>query len=193
LIGIAAGAVSGVWVVDVDVKHPEACTWWRANHHRLLPTRTYETRSGGLHLFYRDGDGIGCSTGRICKGIDTRGDGGHVICWFAAGFGCHDHSPLAPWPAWLRAALAPPPRPVEPHHSSPVPAEAAIAGIVRRVATAAEGERNAVLFWAACRLRERGLRQREVEALLLHIARATGLPETEARRTINSAQGRAVA
>jgi hypothetical protein len=194
LIGGATGTVSKLWVLDIDPKHPEACEWWRTNCSRLLPTRAFETRSGGIHLHYRDGDGIGCTSSRICKGIDTRGDGGYAILWFAAGFGCHDHSPPAPWPAWLRAALAPPPRPCpEPRHAGPSPAEAAITGIVRRVATAAEGERNAVVFWASCRLLERGLRHAEVEALLLHTARATGLPDSEIRRTITSAQGRAVA
>ena len=192
LIGVATGAVSQLWVLDIDVKHPEACNWWRANHPKLLPTRAYETRSGGIHLHYRDGIGIGCTTSRISKGIDTRGDGGYAIHWFAAGFGCHDHSPPAPWPQWLHDALAPPPPP-EPRHAGPPAAEAAIAGIVRRVATAAEGQRNTVVFWAACRLLERGLRHAEVEALLLHTARATGLPDSEIRRTITSAQGRAVA
>jgi hypothetical protein len=193
LIGIATGAVSGVWVVDVDVKHPEACTWWRANHHRLLPTRTFQTRSGGLHLYYCDGDGIGCSTGRICKGIDTRGDGGYVVFWFAVGLLCRDQSPPAPWPVWLRAALTPPPRPAVsvPHRAAS--ADTVIAGIVRRVAEAREGERNSLLFWAACRLLERGLHLRDVEALLLPTAINIGLSDFEARRTITSAQGRAVA
>jgi hypothetical protein len=192
LIGIVTGTVSGVWVVDVDVKHREGCDWWRANHHRLLPTRTYQTRSGGLHLYYRNGDGIGCTTGRICKGIDTRGDGGYVIYWFATGLACHDQSPPAPWPAWLRDALAPPPRPaVAAAHRAP--AEGAVAGIVRRVSEAREGERNALLFWAACRLLERGMHLRDVEALLLPTAINIGLSEFEARRTITSAQGRAVA
>jgi hypothetical protein len=195
LIGVATGAVSHLWVLDIDQKHPEAVLWWQDNHHRLLPTRAYETRSGGIHLHYRDGDGdgVGCTTSRICKGIDTRGDGGYVIHWFAAGFACHDHSPPAPWPQWLRDALAPPPRPAEPRHVAPVPAEAAIAGIVRRLAEAQEGERNAVLFWCACKLAERGIRQGEIETLLIPTARNIGLSDIETRRTIKSAQGRAVA
>ena len=50
-----------------------------------------------------------------------------------------------------------------------------------------------MLFWAACRCVERGMRQREIEALLIPTAIGTGLSDIEARRTITSAQGRAVA
>ena len=50
-----------------------------------------------------------------------------------------------------------------------------------------------MLFWAACRLLERGMSRRDVEALLIPAAISTGLSEAEARRTISSAQGRAVA
>jgi len=182
-------------VVDIDVKHPEGCEWWRGNYQRLLTTRTYATRSGGVHLHYRDGHGIGCTTGRICKGVDTRGDGGYAVYWFAAGLACHDQSPPAPWPVWLRDALTPPSRSVvtASHRTHAAPEDAAVAGIVRRIAEAREGERNAVLFWAACRLLERGMRQRDVETLLIPAAISIGLTEGEARRTITSAQRRAVA
>ena len=193
LIGIATGTVSHIWVLDIDVKHREGCDWWRANYHHLLPTRTYATRSGGLHLYFRDGDYIGCSAGRISRGIDTRGDGGYVISWFAAGLICHDQSPPAPWPSWLRAALSPSGRAAAALPPHAVSGEKTVVGIVRRVAAAQQGERNAVLFWAACRLQERALRQRDVEALLIPPAISIGLPEAEARRTIASAQGRAAA
>ena len=102
LIGIATGVMSSMWVLSVETK---AVDWWRKNHHRLLPTRAYETRSGGIHLYYSDGDGIGSSRGRICAGVDTHSDGDYVISWLAAGLACRDHSPPAPWPEWLRAAL----------------------------------------------------------------------------------------
>ena len=29
LIGVATGAVSQLWVIDIDVKHREGCDWWR--------------------------------------------------------------------------------------------------------------------------------------------------------------------
>lgn len=192
LIGIATGTLSGISVLDVDQKHHEAWEWWQENHRRLLPTRTYETRSGGLHLYFRHVAGVTCTTGRICKGVDTRGDGGYAIFWFAAGFACHDHTPPVPWPPWLLAALTPPPR-HEPAAAYTEPTEATLIGIIRRVAAAQEGERNTVLFWAACRLGERHMRQAEIEALLLPAAREAGLPHIEACRTINSAIGRAAA
>jgi hypothetical protein len=64
---------------------------------------------------------------------------------------------------------------------------------VRRLAEAQEGERNAVLYWCACRLAERGMRHGEIEALLLPIARDIGLADFEARRTIASAMRRTAA
>jgi hypothetical protein len=190
LIGVATGAVSNLWVLDVDIKHPEACDWWHANHHRLLPTRAYETRSGGVHLHFTEGEGIGCTASRLCKGVDTRSDGGYVIFWFAAGLCCHDPSPPAPWPGWLREALTPPPEAHQPY-SGPPPSEAGIEGIVRRVAVAPEGERNGVLFWAACKLIERGVSTGEVTSLLLLAARQAGLRDKEINATIRSARERA--
>ena len=189
LIGVATGAVSGVWVLDVDVKHPEAIDWWHLAHPRLLPTRAYRTRSGGIHCYYTGADGLRNSASRPVRGIDVRGDGGYVVFWFTAGFECLDPSPPAPWPAWLRQALA---RPV-----ATVAAVAgqratgtggAISGILDALERAKEGERNALLFWSACRLIERGMGIREVERLLLPTAASLGLDDLETRRTISSAQ-----
>ena len=192
LIGIATGEASGISVLDVDQKHAEAVVWWEDNHHRLLPTRAYESRSGGVHLYFHHTEGVTCTAGRICNGIDTRGEGGYVIAWFAAGLPCHDHTPPAPWPPWLLDALSPPPLP-ELYHAHVAPAEAAIAGIVRRVADAVEGERNAVLFWAACRLAGRGMQHTEIEALLAPVVCGRDFSLLEAQRTIQSATRRAAA
>jgi hypothetical protein len=190
LVGVATGTVSGIAVLDVDPKHPAARTWWQAHHSRLLPTRTFATRSGGLHCYFLHRDGVTNTQSKICSGIDTRGEGGYVIHWFAAGFGCFDHTPPAPWPDWLLAELtrpAPQPRPrASPRYAAQDGAEA----ILHRLANATDGERNGVLFWAANRLRERGTLRAD-EAALLAAARAAGLPEVEARRTIASATRRA--
>jgi hypothetical protein len=199
LIGIATGEASGIAVLDVDQKHAPARAWWLANYPRLLPTRTYGTRGGGLHLFYRHADGVKNSQGKLGAGIDTRGQGGYIIFWFAAGFGCFDHDPPAPWPAWMLAALTTPPpaetAPVQRRRPLPVLDDAALEGLRRRVGAAHEGERNAVLYWAACRCAERGFPILEAEALLLPAAAAAaaGVSAIEARRTIRSGMGRAAA
>ncbi len=191
LIGVATGSVSGIWVLDIDVKHQEAVDWWHLAHPRLLPTRAFRTRSGGVHCYFHSGEGIGNSTSRPVRGIDVRGDGGYVIHWFAAGLECLDHSPPAPWPAWLRRAVAPP---VAPATAGRVAwqgdADAGLRGLLDKLAGAAEGERNDLLFWAACRLFGKGLKAGEVEALLVPIAVSTGLADPEARRTITSAANR---
>jgi hypothetical protein len=192
LIGIVTGNASGISVLDVDQKHVEAVLWWQDNH-MLLPTRTYSTRSGGLHLFFHHRDGVTNSQNKICRGVDTRGEGGYAISWFAHGLDCLDHSPPQPWPAWLFDELTR--RPV-PQSATPARAcndDPAIDGIVRRLASAREGERNGVLFWAACRCAERGMRQGAIEELLIPAAIGIGLPDIEAHRTIGSAAGRAAA
>jgi hypothetical protein len=190
LIGIATGEPSGVSVLDIDSKHVPAVAWWRQNYARILPTRTYETRSGGLHLYFTHQTGVRNTQGKICAGVDTRGQGGYVIQWFAAGYGCHDHTKPVPWPAWLLSELAVPGGTGSSNGRRPA-GDGAVAGIVRCVALAAEGERNAVLFWAACRLAERHLRQREIEVLLLPASIEAGLTGIEACRTISSAVAKA--
>jgi hypothetical protein len=112
LIGIRTGSTSGVSVLDIDAKHGEACAWWQRYERHFPATRTYRTRGGGLHLYFQHRPGVINSEGRPVIGIDSRGEGGYVIFWFAAGFECLDHSPPAPWPIWLSALLWPAPKPI---------------------------------------------------------------------------------
>jgi len=62
-----------------------------------------------------------------------------------------------------------------------------IAGILATVAQQGEGNRNKVLHWGAHRLHERNIPHTDAEAMLTPIARAIGLPDAEATRTIASA------
>jgi hypothetical protein len=200
LIGVATGEVSGIDLLDVDIKHDAARDWWQKNHHRLPITAAYRTRGGGMHLHLIHAPGLRCSTGRpngpLPLGIDVRADGGYLIHWFAAGLECLDHSPPAPWRDWLLAELLPKPdpRPSLPLRRAGNP-DAAIEGVLRAVERAGEGQRNSTLHWAACRLGERiragEIGTREAEAWLLAAARLAGLPEIEARATIKSGLGRA--
>jgi bifunctional DNA primase/polymerase-like protein len=172
LVGIRTGSTSNIDVLDIDVTLDHGLWWWKDHNRQLLPTRCFETRSGGLHLLYQHCPGLTNTAGKLCAGVDTRSEGGYVISWWCEGFGCFDHTPPQPWPAWLLAELtrkiAPPPPAID------TPDERALAGIIKRVEEAREGERNAVLFWAANRLAERGISQAEAEALLLPAAAIAG-------------------
>ncbi len=185
LIGIATGARSGLSVLDLDVKHQSACAWWHANERRIPLTRAYRTRSGGAHLFFQHRPGVRNSGGKIAPGIDTRGNRGYVIFWFAAGFECIEHRPPAPWPTWLYDAIWPPPRPQP--KPRPLQVTQNIAGLVRTLAEAREGTRNTVLYWAANRLRERGINEAEALHVLGAAAADCGLAALEAQRTVRSA------
>jgi Bifunctional DNA primase/polymerase, N-terminal len=193
LIGIAAGERSGVSVLDVDIKADAARAWWRQHEIRLPTTRTYRTRSGGLHLFFRHALGIRNVTGKPILGIDVRGDGGYVIYWFGTGLECLDHAPPALWPNWLTTFFWPP----EPKREqrqverSAANSTAAINGIIRTVREAQELTRNSKLYWAAHRLRERAaageIGDSEAKRLLIDAARDCGLPRIEVERTIAGA------
>jgi len=189
LIGVRTGAASGASVLDIDQKHPEAVAWWQEHHSSLLPTRAFRTRSGGLHLYMQHRDGVTNTQGKIVPGVDTRGDGGYVIYWYAAGAPCLDHSPPAPWPDWLLRLIAPAaPSPRQTHPSN----DASELGrrldaILHRLGNAREGERNGVLYWATCRCIELQMQRVRIEPLLIPHALGSGLSEIEARATIRSA------
>jgi hypothetical protein len=195
LIGVRTGAASGSSVLDIDQKHPEAVAWWRASHKLLLPTRVFRTRSGGLHLWMQHRDGVTNTQGKIARGVDTRGQGGYVICWWCAGVDCLDHSPAAPWPDWLFAAIASPtPRPRRAYRpDGDTNGGRRLDAIICQLGNAREGERNGVLFWAACRCAEMQLPQARIESLLTKVALGIGLREYEIRRTIASAIRRVAA
>jgi hypothetical protein len=193
LIGIPTGEVSGIDVLDVDAKHDNATAWWTAARKNIPPTRVYQTRSGGLHACFLHAPAIGNTQSKLARGVDTRGNGGYIIFWYAVGFECLDHSPLVPWPKWLRkCVLWQSPKAFRPAAvTSPEHADKAIDGILRKVANAREGERNATLFWASCRLAERvnarQIGQSEATSLLIANATSIGLTEVEATRTVASA------
>ena len=95
------------------------------------------------------------------------------------------HAPRAPWPNWLTREIWPPRPPVRPVTASA--SEAGIAALGAKVAGAAEGNRNSILFWAAKRLAEKRMPAREIENMLIPATLSAGLAELEARRTVASA------
>jgi Bifunctional DNA primase/polymerase, N-terminal len=82
LISMPTGIVSGRWVLDIDVKRPEANGFDSlVDLGHLLPnTPMVHTRSGGLHAYFDAGDReLRNSAGLIGPGLDVRGEGGYVI------------------------------------------------------------------------------------------------------------------
>jgi len=189
LVGIATGEASGLAVLDIDAKHRDARTWWREHRAELPATRVHRTPGGGLHLVFAHVEGLRCSIGRIALGVDIKASGGYAIWWPAAGLPVlHDGEPAC-WPAWLLAQLKPkaPPSPSR----LVIPDDRRLQQLLRRVATAHEGERNAIAFWGACRLAEMVatdlISTNDAMALIVDAATAAGLPHNEAIATARSA------
>jgi hypothetical protein len=200
LVGVPTGAASRLSVLDIDgPRHPEADVWLAAHHAQLPVTLCHRTRSGGLHFVFEHTPGVRNSQGsktRLAEGVDTRGEGGFVIWWPIAGCPVVCDAPPAPWPPWLFRALWPPapiPRPIIHDDKGQVSSalrDRLIQPLLRSVERAPEGQRNGMLIWAACRVGELitagQIDSRWGEDQLARAAKAAGLPEIEARRTIAS-------
>lgn len=121
-VGLACGAASGVWVLDLDVKKGadgigDLRRLIEANGADYRPfTATWRvvTPSGGVHLYFRwdercsaDG-GIGNSSKRVAPGVDVRSSGGYVRAPGTVGY--HPVDAGAPVrfvsaPAWMLALM----------------------------------------------------------------------------------------
>jgi hypothetical protein len=204
LIGIPTGVPSGIAVLDIDARNGGA-GWYQENRERLPLTRAHRTHSGGIHLLYRHLPGLRISESKIAPGIDVRAEGGYFIWWPAEGFDVRD-APVAEWPSWLEWLIGEPqgqaPRATAGRGGAADPFAAAgsfslsaMDGLIQTVATAPEGQRNTVTYWAACRMRERIAEGQIAEDLardiILEAAHVAGLPRWEAARTFESAMVRA--
>ncbi|WUI75493.1 bifunctional DNA primase/polymerase [Streptomyces sp. NBC_00400] len=184
--------------IDLDTKHgADGLTALRflAEQHGfpIPPTITVLTPSGGRHLWLTGPPTpvIANSAGRLAPGIDIRGAGGYLVG--PGSLTVHGHYALAPdtaqrpapVPDALLTLLTAPPPSARREPAPDVPPQPA-AALVRFVRASPAGQRNARLFWAACRADESGLGQ-ELAARLTEAARHTGLSAQEARATIASA------
>jgi hypothetical protein len=185
--------MSGLAVLDVDSgKHAEAGEWYEQNKRRLPITRAHRTLSSGLHRIYRWRDGFRSTQGHIATGIDTRGstnagkDGGYFIWWPHYLKYTPDAVPIADAPDWLIEALKPNPPPPRPARAPAADGDYRwLRGLARTVMNAQEGQRNATLFWAACRAAEHGGDQ-FAKDVLIDAALRVGLDQRGAAATINS-------
>ena len=85
-IGVATGCISGVFVVDQDVKPHlsidgcETLSGLEKTYNKLPTTLEVQTGSGGRHTYFIQPAGVVIPTvGGLLEGIDIRGDGGYVV------------------------------------------------------------------------------------------------------------------
>jgi hypothetical protein len=202
-IGIPTGVASGVDVVDVDV-HPGGNGYGAMELARAAGFATkwawlVRTPSGGLHAYYLRTPEMEQQRSWQVPGqhVDFRGDGGYVIVppsrvETAGGevrgyrvIVVAQHHPEPVDAVGLRKFLDPPRL-----HVVPDSAPAHTAGpehLASWLAVQPEGGRNHALFWAACRMGERGHRLDAALSRLGPAARTAGLPDSEIERTIRSA------
>lgn len=206
-IGLATGAGSGVWALDVDPAHGGAVSLeaLMLAHGPLPDTPIAVTGGGGQHWLFRHPGAPIRNRVRFAPGLDTRGDDGYIVLApsLHASGRCYDwqispdDAPLADAPAWLLELLAKPlsrPAPAgsAAQPTAALPANGTHAPLPPRTLTylsfgASVGSRNAELYAAAQQHQAAGYSEAEAEQILLPRARSDGLGDHEARKTIASA------
>lgn len=189
-VAIATGA-PGPDVLDVDVK-PAGSGWAAFNRLKAAGLLTgaralVRTPSGGLHAYYA---GTGQLSGRLVRHfLDFKAAGGYVVAPPSV-VGGRPYELLDKRQADARIDWQAARRLLDPPQPVPRPGRGAGSGaLVAWVATLAEGNRNAGLYWAACRMAEADSPADDLEQLTAAAVQA-GLPENEARRTVASAAGK---
>jgi len=201
-IGIDCGQ-SGLLVVDED--EPDALAAYAHSIGEQVGATFTVTTSRGAHRYFRQPtkEQLGNSPGELAAfHCDVRGRGGFVVGPGSVHESGHYYRPvdarvpIAEAPAWLLSALSPRPavsRPAIPHAAVGADRASKVLDSLRQVVLdATEGNRNARLFWSACRAHEHlnaGLfDDTTAVGALLEAAATVGLSEPEARATITSAQ-----
>lgn len=185
-----------VWDLDLD---PEAgidgvkeyfrlCKKHRV---RVSDTLTISTPRGGVHLYFLQppGERIGCSVGRVGRGIDIRGRGGLAVLPPTPGYSILVDAPIRPLPPKLGLLLEATPRRTTPTAPGGT-TKHKLGGILSKLNNAVEGERNHTLHWALCKVAEMPPgRHRSALWNIRNVAHGIGLPDYEIERTINSVFG----
>jgi Bifunctional DNA primase/polymerase, N-terminal len=195
-VAIATGA-PGPDVLDVDVRPGGSgyAALDRLQRAGLLrgAVAAVVTPSGGMHLYY-------CGTGQVGgrlseRHLDFKATGGYVLAPPSAAGG-KPYRVVRPHPRptgqtaegrldWAAAVALLEPRQPHPQAARP-PGHADTDRLAAWVARLPEGNRNAGLFWAACRAAETG--HPGALDVLAEAARTAGLPEREVTATIASAR-----
>ena len=188
--------------LDVEAPHlPSVRGWLAANGHELPTNPLAVTGRGGWHILVSP---TGYGTRKLLlNGVhigELKAAGGYILVspsrtvgqytWLRAPAGMA----TAPAPDWLLALVAVPEPPrAAVRAQTPADAQRRLEGLAQTVARAHEGNRNELLFWAACRGLEEGIPQAATERALLRAALDAGLAEREARATLGSASRKVAA
>lgn len=167
-------------------------------------TDTYQvwTPSGFLHLYYNWPEGVKASQRKLDKDLDVRCNGGPKAGGYVIGAGSVTSagvyhvpevaSPVRDCPAWLVDAVKvkPPKRRLD----APTALEKGTStffdeysGLRNAVRSAADGNRNETLNWAAHQMAKDGCPENTIHHELWRPALDAGLSEVEITRTIHSA------
>ncbi len=213
LIGVAAGAASGIVVIDTDIPKTaekpipglESLKQLEQKYGKLPETLTSRTGSGGHHLiFAHPGAGIVIPDKTELAGLqnlDVRGDGGYIIVppsghpsggryeWL-------NDLPIARLPdAWLELLMTrPDARRRDGGATFTSSSDAGNYWLSRALQSASEGNRNDRGFWLACQLRDAGLSERDAEHVMFDYAAqvpGSGYATREALASLKSAYSQA--
>jgi hypothetical protein len=210
-LGVVTGSVSAMVVLDVDPRHRGDATLGEleATHGDLPRAAVVGTPSGGWHVYLQwPGFKVASSAGRLGPGVDVRGQGGLVLAppsrrglgayrWVVGGPATVPAIPAA----WC-SLLGPRPPKSAPAARAALPLDqgrdaARLAGLLKTLQHAPEGQHNNVVYWAACRLKEmldQGAPESWVEVLVEAGIRIGTVQDASWRRavraTVASALGR---
>lgn len=186
---------------DIEADHlPAFRTWLRTEGHRLPDTPVARTGRGGIHILVRahaSTFGHSLRLGGVHIG-ELKAAGGFIVACpsrTSGSYGWH-RSPLdlalADAPDWLMSLATARQNQTE-RLSSRVQigigrGERRLAALARTVASATEGRRNSLLYWAMRRAVDEGIPAPVAESVLGRMAASAGLGEREISATIRSAQ-----
>lgn len=210
-IGIAMGAESGVFALDIDPGNNGdiSLAALEQAHGELPPTRIHQTGSGGQHYLFRWPDfRVGKSVSKLSRGVDIQGASSYIVAppsisgkgSYECSNPAHDIEP-ADAPGWLLDWLR---EQDKLQHGEPVPgqstaaptgirlayAKAAVAANAEDLREAPQGRRNETLNRCAFALGQLApdaiVDEQTAWMALSEAARACGLGEAETRATFQS-------
>ena len=200
-LGLPTGAVSGVVVVDVDIREDVD---GRESMRRALdagrvgmPVFTGVSPSGGRHGYYPAMPGVVQRSWQTSAGVDFRGDGGYIVIPPShTAVGSYRLATVRQGASAgidsdaLRDFLDPRPA-LKPRAADRGMGQSEPGVVVSRlaawVAGLSEGERNRGLFWAACRAAEHDITPATAVDVLGAAATEAGLGPREIAATVRSA------